>query len=70
MQSQSLPLNTTNPPINHPKKQQTHSRKKATQLSEFVANRRLSYKCGVVSGKSYQHHWQLNTAGIGTTKLL
>ncbi len=69
MLSQSLPLNTTNPPINYPKNQHTHSRKKATQLSEFVANRRLSYNCGVVSGKSYQHHWQPNTAGNGVHKL-
>jgi len=70
MQSQSLPANTTNQPFNNPKNQQQQSRKKATQLSEFVANRRLSYKCGLTNGGSYHHQWQLIAADIGTTKLL
>ena len=70
MKSNSLPLNTINQPITHPKNQHTHSRKKATQLSEFVANRRLSYNRAVTNGRSNQHQWQLNTAGVGTTKLV
>jgi hypothetical protein len=70
MKSTSLPLNTTNLPITHPKNQYDQSRKKATHSCEFVANRRLSYNCGVTNGGRYQHRWQLIAADIGTTKLL
>jgi surface antigen len=62
-------VNATNLPINHPKNHHQHSRKKATHSSEFVANRRLSYNRAVGNGWSNQHHWQLNTAGVGSTKL-
>ena len=56
-------------PTNHPKNQYTHSRKKATHISEFVANRRLSYNRAVGNGGRYQYHWQLISAGCGVLKL-
>jgi len=59
----------TNSPTNHIKNLQKISRKKATHASEFVANRRLSYNCGQMSGGFNQHHWQLKNAAIGTTEL-
>ena len=59
----------TNSPTNHIKNLQKISRKKATEPSEFVANRRLSYNCGQIAGGFNQHHSQLKSAAIGTTEL-
>jgi hypothetical protein len=70
MHNQLQPVSSHKPANQSPKKLQTHSRKKATQLSEFVANRRLSYKRGVKNGGSNQHYWQLISACAGSTKPL